>query len=95
MKTKCLILTLVGGMLAALPAYSFPWFNKGTYDSRLGYTPQPAPAAAANAQPASAQAKGELQVAVMANASAQAAAKPAGADMWYGTTQRTRATHSR
>jgi hypothetical protein len=87
MKTKCMTLILAGGMLAALPAYSFPWFNKGTYDSRLGYKPQPA--ATANAQSANAQGKGELQVAVMANA------KASGADMWHGTDQRARATHSR
>jgi hypothetical protein len=89
MKTKCLTLILAGGMLAALPAYSFPWFNKATYDSRLGYQPKPAATATANAQSANTQGKGELQVAVMANA------KPSGADMWYGTNQRNRATHSR
>jgi len=94
MKTKCLLVILAGGMLAALPAYSFPWFNKATYDSRLGYVAQPAPATAANTQPTSAPAKGELQVAVMANSASPPAAKPAGADIWYGTSQRVRATHS-
>jgi|HubBroStandDraft_1064217.scaffolds.fasta_scaffold64591_3 hypothetical protein len=89
MKTKCLTLILAAGMLAALPAYSFPWFNKATYDSRLGYKPQPAATTTA-----SAQGKSELQVAVMANAPAQPNAKPSGADMWYGTDQHARATHS-
>ena len=91
MNTKRLIMILVSGMLAATSAYSFPWFNKATYDSRLGYVPQTAPTTATSAQPAPGQTKSELQVAVMANSTS----KPTGSDLWYGTDQRTRATHSR
>jgi hypothetical protein len=93
MKTKSLMAALVVGMLATLPAHAFPYFNRGTYASRFRPA-QPAPATRAQSQPTSSQPNSELQVAVMAKSQAGATANNFGGDMWYGSSSRSRATHS-
>jgi hypothetical protein len=83
MKTKCLIVAFVVGMLASMPAYAWTW-NNATYAARFR-TAQPARATAA---------KPEVQVAVMGISSLQPKASNSGGDIWFGSSPRSHATHS-
>jgi hypothetical protein len=81
MKANGLIVTLVLGILAAVPASAFPSGshsqNYYNYLSRVRGT--------------AGQAKPEMQVAVMAKSPAQ----PVTYSPWYGSAPRSRATHGR
>jgi hypothetical protein len=92
MKTKGLIMTVVIGMLVSMPAHAWTW-NSATYASRFRPA-QPAPATAANSKATPGDATSEIHVAVMAKSPAQASASNSGGDIWYGSGQRSRATHS-
>jgi hypothetical protein len=92
MKTKGLILAFVAGMLASTPAYAWTW-NSATYASRFRPV-QPAPSTVAKPQPAAGQSNSDVQVAVMAKSPSQQTAGNSGGDKWFGTDQRSRATHS-
>jgi hypothetical protein len=67
MKEKSLILALVLGMLAALPAQAGSGLIKITHAAHI----QPAASTSAKAQPKLSEAKHEFQIAVMAEAPAQ------------------------
>lgn len=92
---KGLIITLVLGTLASMPAHAWTW-NNATYESRFQPV-QTASASATTAKPQTspAQATPEIQVAVMGKSPSQPVASQSGADLWYGTGQHSRATHSR
>ena len=67
MKEKCLILTLVLGMLVALPAQAGSGLIKITHARHV----QPEASTVAKAQPMVSQANSEIQVAVMATLPSQ------------------------
>ena len=71
MKEKSLILTLIPGMVAALPAQAGSGLIKITHAAHI----QPATSTLVKAQPKVSQAKPEFQIAVIAEAPAQAASR--------------------